>query len=49
LSGVEKVTDLTEELLTAALQYGNTAGSLCVQKSGGIPALPTRKEIEANL
>ncbi len=44
--GVNKVCDITEEKLQKALVYGNAAGSLCVQKPGGIPALPTREEIE---
>lgn len=46
LSGVESVSDITEELLRSAVTYGNAAGGLCVQKFGGIPALPTREEIE---
>lgn len=26
---------------------GNASGGLCVQKMGGIPALPTKEDIEA--
>lgn len=44
--GVDKATDITEEKVKEALAYGNIAGALCVQKPGGIPALPTREEIE---
>lgn len=46
LSGVGSKDDLTEEIVKDALRYGNISGSLCVQKMGGIPALPTREEIE---
>lgn len=38
--------DVTEELIRKALEYGNAAGGLCVQKMGGIPALPLRADIE---
>ena len=44
--GMEKVSDVTEEKVEQALCYGNVSGALCVQKKGGIPALPTREEIE---
>jgi len=46
-SGVEKTTDLTPEIIKNALQYGNIAGWLCVQKKGAIESLPTSEEIEA--
>lgn len=49
LEGVTEIKDFTEEKVKSALEYGNTAGSLCVQKSGGIPALPLREEIERHL
>lgn len=45
LSGISQADELTEEMVKEALVYGNTSGSLCVQKMGGIPALPTREEI----
>lgn len=45
LSGISQADELTEEMVKEALAYGNTSGSLCVQKMGGIPALPTREEI----
>ncbi|GAA4653202.1 carbohydrate kinase [Anaerocolumna aminovalerica] len=46
LEDVNKKQDLTKDIIEAALKYGNISGSLCVQKMGGIPALPTREEIE---
>jgi sugar/nucleoside kinase (ribokinase family) len=46
LDGVTKRTDITEEKVKSALEYGNISGTLCVQKMGGIPALPTRDDIE---
>ena len=45
MEGIHRAEDLTEEVVQQALTYGNAAGSLCVQKPGGIPALPTREEI----
>ena len=47
IDGVNSVDDITDEKLHNAMTYGNVAGSLCVQKMGGIPAIPTREEIEA--
>ncbi len=47
MSGLNSTADLNEELIRSALVYGNASGGLCVQKMGGIPALPTREEIEA--
>lgn len=46
MSGIQSAEDFTEELLQEALLYGNVSGALCVQKPGGIPALPTKEEIE---
>ena len=46
MSGAEKAEDIEEEQIREALAYGNASGALCVQKQGGIPALPTREEIE---
>jgi sugar/nucleoside kinase (ribokinase family) len=46
LEDVNRKKDLTKDIIEAALKYGNISGSLCVQKMGGIPALPTREEIE---
>lgn len=49
MSGVEKTDDLSEELIRTALEYGNASGGLCVQKMGGIPALPKREDIDTFL
>lgn len=49
LHGVTRVSEMTEETIKAALCYGNASGALCVQRMGGIPALPVREEIEAFL
>lgn len=49
MSGVETPADLSEELIRTALEYGNAAGGICVQKKGGIPALPKKEDIEAFL
>lgn len=43
-----EITDtsmITEEMVKTALFYGNTSGGLCVQKMGGIPAIPYKKDI----
>lgn len=45
MNGVEKDGDITEEIVQKALAYGNAAGALCVQKMGGIPALPAKSDI----
>lgn len=44
--GVKNTADITRENLAVAAKYGSVSGGLCVQKRGGIPALPTRDEIE---
>ncbi len=49
LNGVNKVEDLTENIVIKSIEYGNTAGAICVQKMGGIPALPYREEIEKEI
>lgn len=49
LQGVERTKDLTAEKIRTALQYGNTAGWICVQHKGAISSLPTREEIEKHL
>ncbi len=46
-TAIQTPDDITEELVCKALEYGNAAGGLCVQKMGGIPALPTKDEITA--
>ena len=47
--GIHSVEDLTEELIVKALNYGNIAGWLCVQKKGAMESLPTTDEIVAIL
>lgn len=49
IQGVERTAQLTREIVSRAMEYGNAAGGLTVQKKGAIPALPTRAEIEAFL
>lgn len=44
--GVTSAKGLTKERLEIAGKYGAASGGLCVQKQGGIPALPTIGEIE---
>lgn len=48
-SGVSSTEDLTEALVCQAVQYGNIAGSLCVQKKGAMESLPTAAQIQAIL
>ncbi|MCR4933212.1 MAG: carbohydrate kinase [Lachnospiraceae bacterium] len=47
--GIKKPEDITMEKLSKAAKYGTVSGGLCVQRPGGIPALPTKKEIEEKL
>lgn len=49
IQGVDRADQLTWEIVRRAMEYGNAAGGLTVQKKGAIPALPTREEIEAFL
>ncbi len=49
MCGVSSTSDLNEELVREALEYGNASGGLTVQKMGGIPALPKKEDIEAFL
>ena len=39
------ISGITEDMVRKALAYGNVSGALCVQHMGGIPALPTKKDI----
>ncbi|MBP5532854.1 MAG: hypothetical protein J6X68_02685, partial [Lachnospiraceae bacterium] len=48
-SGVKKVSDIDKSKLETAGRYGAVSGGLCIQKPGGIPALPTIQEIEKAL
>ncbi len=47
--GVNSVDDLSEDLVIRALEYGNVAGALCVEKKGAMESLPTTEEVEAIL
>lgn len=49
MSQVKTKEDLTLEKIQDAVRYGNASGALCVQKPGGIPALPSKAEIETFL
>ncbi|MBQ7733767.1 MAG: carbohydrate kinase [Synergistaceae bacterium] len=46
LDGVEKVSDIREDLIRTAMNYGNISGCICVQSKGAIESIPTRKQIE---
>jgi fructokinase len=45
-AGVRSTADITAPLLRAAMDRGNVAGWLCVQKKGAIESLPTAAEID---
>ncbi len=47
--GIHTADQITEEMVETALRYGNTSGGLCVQKMGGIPAIPDKESIESAL
>lgn len=47
--GVASPSDLTDALVQEALQYGNVAGWLCVQKKGAMESLPTMEEVTSIL
>lgn len=47
--GINNVSEITEEMVETALIYGNTSGGLCVQKMGGIPAIPHKRAIQESL
>lgn len=47
--GITSTADLTEDLVRQALEYGNIAGWLCVQKKGAMESLPTTEEVQAIL
>lgn len=46
LEGVEKISDLNENIIKSAMDYGNISGCICVQSKGAIASIPTRKQIE---
>ena len=43
--GVKSIADISMDKLEKAGNYGAVSGGLCIQKPGGIPALPTEEEI----
>ena len=45
-SGAHSAASLDAALVKTALEFGNVAGSLCVQKKGAMEGLPTLLEIE---
>ena len=47
MQGVKGTGDISMDKLEIAGRYGAVSGGLCIQKSGGIPAIPAREEIEA--
>lgn len=49
IQGVSQASQITEEILRRAMEYGNIAGWICVQSKGAIPSLPTREQIEQHL
>lgn len=49
IQGADRADRLTREMVGRAVEYGNAAGGLTVQKKGAIPALPTREQIETFL
>ncbi len=46
LENVASISDITNEKLEAAMNYGNISGCICVQSKGAIESIPTRKQIE---
>ena len=46
LDGVEKISDIHDDLIRTAMNYGNISGCICVQSKGAIESIPTRKQIE---
>lgn len=49
IQGVERITDLTEDIIRTAMEYGNMSGSICVQSKGAVSSIPTRDVIESYL
>ena len=44
-NGVRSASDITEELLLKAMNFGTVAGWLCVQKKGAMESLPTYEAV----
>ncbi len=47
--GISHKSDITTDKLVTAGKYGAVSGGLCIQKPGGIPALPFREDIEREM
>lgn len=47
--GIKNTSELTEEIVHRAVQAGNLAGSLCVQKKGAMASLPNTQEMSSVL
>lgn len=45
MNEISNADDITQEMADGALKYANASGALCVQKMGGIPALPYKEDI----
>ena len=46
LEGVKGISDIRDDIIKAAMNYGNISGCICVQSKGAIESIPTRKQIE---
>lgn len=44
--GVQRISDLNDNIIKSAMNYGNISGCICVQSKGAIASIPTRKQIE---
>ena len=47
--GISHKSGITMDKLVTAGKYGAVSGGLCIQKPGGIPALPFREDIEREM
>lgn len=45
-AGVGKLSDLNNEAIKDAMNYGNISGCICVQSKGAIASIPTKAQIE---
>ena len=49
MQGITDTSDITMDKLVTAGKYGTVSGGLCVQRPGGIPALPYKADIEKEI
>lgn len=47
--GVKEIRDISMDKLMNAGRYGTISSGICVQRAGGIPALPYREDIEREM